>query len=87
MTTILFYFRLREQNAIDVIIRDYHPCINKHDEEKRIDDDNSSDWDTDDLALLNAEDPDMRNAELERIGQIKKLVQKVQTNRAMVNFI
>jgi len=67
---------LKEQNAIDVVIRHFNPACNDHEREHVNDD--SSDFDSDDLALLNCEDPDLRNAELERMGQIKRMMTQVE---------
>lgn len=64
---------LREQNAIDVVIRHFNPSCNNH-ERERVNEDDSSDWDEEDLALLNCEDPDLKNAELERIGQLRRMM-------------
>lgn len=65
---------LREQNAIDVVIRHFNPTCNNHERERVNQDDDSDDWDEEDLALLNCEDPDLKNAERERIGQLKRMM-------------
>lgn len=64
---------LREQNAIDVVVRHFNPTCNNH-ERERVGEDDSDSWDAEDLALLNCEDPDLKNAELERIGQLKRMM-------------
>lgn len=80
---------LREQSAIDVVIRHFNPAVNCHDRE-HVNEDDSSDFDSEDLALLNCEDPDLRNAELERIGQIKRMmgqVEKAVNNEGLVPLV
>merc|ERR1719183_2256411 len=59
---------LKEQNKIDVIIRNFNPTVNKHEREASDDEDS---WDSDDYALLNAEAADTSNAEKEYIAQLK----------------
>ena len=78
---------MREQNAIDVVIRHFNPTCNNHERERVNQDDDSDDWDEEDLALLNCEDPDLKNAERERIGQLKRMMDQTVKQVSEVIFL
>jgi len=64
---------LKKQNKIDVVIRHFNPTVNPN-ERERVNEDDSDEWDSEDMALLNCEDPDLRNAEQEYRSRMKKMM-------------